>query len=142
MKKILGYIWASPVTLIGLIYSCLFWLLKWHKWQGIEHNCLIWQINRDKAPKWLLKLWTNWNGHAIGNVVVLNTNDPKTLIHESKHVDQVMRLGVFQPIFYLLNMLIIYLGCSGSHPYRDNIFETDARKHTIKYIMGKINDEN
>ena len=130
-KKILGYLWASPVTLVGLLYTTAFWALGWHTWVGCHGDGLIWKVNREKSPRWLNKLWNRWAGHAIGNVVVLNQpyiHDNTTLIHELKHVDQVMRLGVFQPIMYGLNLLAIRIGCPGSDPYYSNPFEIDARR--------------
>lgn len=132
LKKILGYLWASPVTLVGALYATLFCALGWYAWEGVKEDGLVWRVNSYKCPAWLLKLWNNWGGHAIGNVVVLrytSQESPTTLKHELKHVDQVMRLGVFQPLLYGLNFLAIKLGCTGSHPYYDNIFEIDARRH-------------
>ena len=129
-KKILGYLWASPVTIVGLLYVNLCYLLGWYDWVALRGDGLVWRVN-DSSPSWLKKLWKNWGGHAIGNVVVLNTSvelDSKTLTHELKHVDQVMRLGVFQPIIYGLNLFAIKLGCPGSNPYYDNCFEIDARR--------------
>ena len=137
LKKILGYLWASPVTAVGLLYTATFWALGWHKWEGVKGDALVWRVDQEKAPKWLLKRWMNWGGHAIGNVVVLRytiDESPTTLVHEQKHVDQVMRLGIFQPVIYGLNMAAIKLGCPGSHPYYDNIFEVDARRHAGQTI--------
>jgi hypothetical protein len=131
-KKIFGYAWAAPVTAIGLLYATACWALGWYKWEGIHGDGLVWSVSTEKSPGWLLKLWMNWNGHAIGNAVVLRHTPeeiPVTLVHELKHVDQVMRLGIFHPVIYGLNMAAIKLGCPGSHPYYDNIFEIDARRH-------------
>lgn len=130
-KKCLGYAWAAPVTFFGLLYAASFWKLGWYKWHGVVGDGLVWVLDIDEAPSWLVGLWRDWAGHAIGNVVVLGgqryTTD-HTLTHELKHVDQVMRLGVFQPIVYGANMLAIKVGCPGSDPYLDNCFEVDARR--------------
>jgi hypothetical protein len=45
-----------------------------------------------------------------------------------------MRLGIFQPIMYGLNMLAIKVGCPGSDPYYDNCFEIDARRSAGQVI--------
>lgn len=136
-KAILGYFWASPITLAGLIYAGLFNLFRWYKFHGRDGEALVWLVNFDKSPRWLTRAWTGWAGHAIGNVVVM-TRDPKedasTLVHEKKHVNQCMRLGIFQPIMYGLIMLAIKLGCTDSDPYYDNPFEIDARRHTGQLI--------
>jgi hypothetical protein len=137
LKKILGYLWASPVTFVGLLYTTAFWALGWHTWVGTKGDGLVWKVNHDKAPQWLMNYWKKWGGHAIGNVVVLRDSveeSQRTLTHELKHVDQVMRLGVFQPILYGLNLLAIKYGCPGSDPYYDNPFEIDARRHAGQVI--------
>lgn len=131
MKKILGYAWAAPVTLLGLLYVSLFWALGWYNWGGIEEDALIWEVNHANIPKWLKNYWRRWGGHAIGNVVVLKRSileSQETLTHELRHVEQVMRLGVFQPIVYGINLLAIRVGCPGTDPYYYNPFEVDARR--------------
>lgn len=135
--RILGYIWASPITLLGLIYVTLFTLFGWYSFHSKIGVALIWTVQENR-PNWLEKLWNDWAGHAIGNVVVLNGSDLNrmtvTITHESKHVDQCMRLGVFQPIMYVLVMLAIKLGCIGSDSYWSNIFEVDARRYAGQLI--------
>ena len=131
VKNVLGWMWASPVTLPGLTYAGLFGALKWYRWHGVEGNALVWVMDEDKAPSWLLGLWKKWAGHAIGNVVVLTkspVDNKTTLVHEQRHVLQCMRLGVFQPLIYGLSMLAIKLGCPNSDPYYDCPFEIDARR--------------
>lgn len=131
MLKYLQFAWAFPVTFFGLIYALVFWKLGWHKYHGVYGDALVWTVDLDKAPKWLLDLWKGWAGHAVGNVVVLSKEDyitGNTLVHEQKHVDQVMRLGIFQPIVYAINLLAIRVGCPGSSPYFTNPFEVDARR--------------
>lgn len=131
MLRYLKFVWAFPVTFFGLIYSLLFWKLGWHKYQGVRGDALVWTLNTEKAPQWLLNLWKGWAGHAVGNVIVLSRDEyatGNTLVHEQKHVDQVMRLGIFQPIVYAINLLAIKIGCVGSDPYFSNPFEIDARR--------------
>lgn len=130
MLRYLKFAWAFPVTFFGLVYALLFWALKWHSWRGIHGDALVWTVN-PTAPAWLQSLWKDWAGHAIGNVVVLRNNElinSTTLTHEQKHVDQCMRLGIFQPIVYAMSYLAIKFGCPGSHPYYDSPFEIDARR--------------
>ena len=128
--KILGFLWALPVTVFGLIYAIIFWTLGWYSFWGFENVALVWTVRDDKAPKWLMKAWYGWGGHTIGSVVVL-ADSPLTakriLRHEQEHVLQCMRLGIFQPIMYALNMLAVKIGCSNLAVYRGNPFEIDAR---------------
>jgi hypothetical protein len=132
--RVLGWLWAAPVTLCGLVYALLFWALGWHKWHAIEGDALVWTLNLSKAPVKLLLMWEGWGGHTIGNVVVLKRSpddgprEATTLLHEQQHVRQCMVLGAFQPIVYGLIMLCIKLACKNSHPYYDNSFEVDARR--------------
>jgi hypothetical protein len=128
--KLLQYAWAAPVTVFGLAYVLSFWALGWYRWYGIEGDALVWMVT-GREPAWLTKLWGKFSGQAIGNVVVLK-HDPSTmpwlLVHEQKHVDQVMRLGVFQPIVYAICYLAVWLGCPGSDAYFSHPFEVDARR--------------
>lgn len=136
-KKFLGYLWGAPVTLVGLVYVLPCWGLRWYRWTGVHGDGLTWRVDHERSPSWLKRYWSSWAGHAIGNVVVLNQapeDSPVTLKHELKHVDQVMRLGVFQPLVYGLSFLAIKLGCPGSNPYYSNPFEIDARRYAGQII--------
>jgi hypothetical protein len=129
-KKILMYLWASPVTLLGLLYVSLFQLFGWYIWSEKSGDAFIWELDDSSAPPWLISLWEPWAGHAIGNIVVLRESphaNPGTLAHEKVHVDQVMRLGIFQPVLYLLFLILIRIFVPSISPYRFNPFEIEAR---------------
>lgn len=134
--KFLGYAWAAPVTLFGLLYVALMTVGGFYKWHGVEGDALVWTV-KPTSPSWLMALWKKWGGQAIGNVVVLKVSPvdrPMVLIHEQKHVDQVMRLGIFQPIMYALCYVAIRVGCPGSDPYWSSPFEVDARRHAGQLV--------
>ena len=138
VKKFLGYVWASPVTVVGLAYVGIFNALGWYNYYDKTEDALIWKTNSSKMPQWLGKLWKPWAGHTVGNVVVMNENFIlKTLYvkHELVHARQCMRLGVFQPIVYGINLLAIKIGCEASSPYWSNPFEIDARR-----VVGQLID--
>jgi hypothetical protein len=144
LKKYLGYVWASPVTLFGLTYVGIYTAAGWYKWHGMIDDALVWTVNNEKLPPWLAGYWSRLGGQASGQVVVLKNHPgikPVTLKHELKHVDQTMRLGIFWPIFYYGSMLAIKWGCPGSDSYYDNPFEIDARRHAgqIVDIVGMKN---
>lgn len=131
-KRVFGFIWAAPVTIVGLIYVTLFTYVGWYVRLGTLGNAIVWRLNATRAPKWLNGMWTKWAGHCIGNVIVLK-HDPNTdkgritLRHEQEHVHQCMVLGIFQPFIYVVS----YVGlscCRYSHPYYDNPLEVDARR--------------
>lgn len=148
-KKVLGYTWASPVTTVCLIYAGTCHALGWYTWHGKVEDGLVWKVS-PKAPGWLQSVWKNWCGHAIGNVVVMNTDPVKKaqiLQHELVHVKQCMKLGIFQPIIYAISSLGIYLGCDNSHPYWSNPFEIDARRASgqmvdIEGTLKRIKEKN
>jgi hypothetical protein len=133
LKTVLGVIWAAPLTLIALLYVGLFTALRWYSYHGISHDALVFLTNKSRMPKPLANSWANWGGHAIGNVIVLNVEPGarrfETLLkHESVHVAQCMRGGVFAAIAYPLCMLFIKWMCIASDAYYSNPFEIDARR--------------
>ena len=137
IKKYMGYVWASPLTLLGVTYAGLFAAFGWYKWARVDGDALVWKASLNDCPLVLRSYWGSWAGHAIGNVVVMNDkylDKPKFLLHEQKHVDQMMRLGIFLPLIYGLCYVGIRWGCPGSHPYYDNPFEIDARRHAGQII--------
>lgn len=144
IKKYLGYAWASPLTLLGVFYAGLFSVFGWYRWIKVEGDALVWATSLEKSPSIVQSYWSSWSGHAIGNVIVMNEkylDKQKFLIHEQKHVNQMMLLGIFQPLIYGLCYIGIKLGCLGSDPYYDNPFEIDARRHAgqIVDIVGVKN---
>lgn len=131
LKNVLGYAWATPLSLVGLLYVLTFSRIGWYKWHGVVDDALVWVTNESESPAWLSKAWSRWAGQTIGNVVVIGemyTKDPVVLRHEMAHVRQCMMLGIFQPLFYALLYFVIKMGCSNAHPYYDSPFEIDARR--------------
>jgi hypothetical protein len=132
--RLLGYAWALPITLVALVaYVLPFWALGWYTRLGKRSDALVWLVDAGRVPKWLLRLWLQWGGHAMGQVVVLKTHPDRSphaatmLVHELEHVRQCMRLGIFQPVLYALCSLALLVTRRG-HPYWDNCFEIDARR--------------
>lgn len=131
-RHMLGFIWALPITAIGLAYVSLFTFLGWYKRLGQFGDAYVWQSLPEKSPKWLNKAWSRWGGQAIGNIVVLKydvaTDRGRVVLrHEQEHVHQCMVLGVFQPIVYGILYLVL-MTSRHAHPYYDHPFEIDARR--------------
>lgn len=131
-KRVLGFIWAAPITVVGFIYATLFTWAGWYSRLGNHGDALVWQLDEKKSPDWLKKRWQRWSGHTIGNIVVLryapDTDRGRvTLRHEQEHVHQCMVLGVFQPVLYGITYVALKC-CRHAHPYYDNPFEVDARR--------------
>lgn len=131
-NKCLGYAWALPLSILGFAYVYAFEALGWYKWHSTKDDALVWCVEYDSLPDYIKKLWVNWEGHAVGNVIVLRyppEEKPAVFQHELAHVRQSMRLGVFHPLIYTLVYLGIKWGCDeSSDPYWSNIFEVDARR--------------
>ena len=137
--KILGYIWTLPITLIGLVYVLAFSFVGWYRWTGVVGDALVWNINLDKLPPRPAKFWTKWSGHTFGQVVVLkytlDTEKGKVLlIHETEHVHQHMKLGVFMPLMFSIVYLSIKFGCESADPFLDNSFEISARRRAGQVV--------
>ena len=131
-KNVPGYVFAAPLTLVALIYVGLLVLFKQYTWWGLEGDALVF-TTRAEMWNWMARLWRRWAGHTIGQVVVLKRGNLGTLRelklvrHEQEHVDQCLRLGVFMPILYLINMFVLWVIRYG-HPYKDCVFELTARR--------------
>lgn len=131
LLRVIGCVWAGPLTLVGLLYVASFSLLGWYVALGRCGDALVWQTT-DKMPTSLKRAWGPRSGHTFGNVIVLhadlNTHHGNVALrHEQEHVVQSMTLGPLYPVLYLA----AYLGlccCQHAHPFWDHPFELDARR--------------
>jgi len=153
IAKFVGIVWASPLTLLGMIYVFLFSALGWYEWEGRHGNALTWQLVPERAPDWLLHMWLGWTGHAVGNIVIVHVQirslrGQMVIRHEQAHVEQAMTFGVFYPIIYAF-MYLVSCMCRSSYPLYDNVLEISARRSAGQVIdvigtmkraiaMGKI----
>jgi hypothetical protein len=131
--RLVGFVWASPFTVMGVLYVLPMWALGLYKFLGVKGDALIWNLT-PKVPTWFLKrCWFRSEGHVMGNVIVLK-HSPETdrgrvtLRHEQEHVRQHMTLGPFMPLLYGIAWMTIKLSCRHSHPYFSNPFEVEARR--------------
>lgn len=143
MKKLLSYLgvlWASPITVFLLVtYILPLWVLSYYKFYKFDNESLAIMWKTSNMPKWLSKLWEGWAGHAGGSIVVLNSKFLNTkhqdaiIIHELEHINQCMRLGIFQPMVYLV-IFIAGKVIRNTDSYSDNIFEIGARRSAGQII--------
>jgi hypothetical protein len=131
--RALGWLWAAPLTLVGLTYVNLFTLIGWYKRVDTSGDALVWQVMIDRLPRWLSSCWKHWTGQTLGNVVVVNTNldthrGRMVLRHEEEHVRQTMVLGVFYVLFYAVIWLGIKLACRRSNAFFSHPFEVESRR--------------
>ena len=140
---VLGVIWASPVTLLNfLLHVGPLWLLQAYEYVGRRDEALVWALrpadNLWWGVRWVTRLWEGWGANSVGNIIVFRRHPAtwksnNTLAHELEHTNQVMRLGVLQPILYVLNYLT-GLAIRGAHPYYDNMFEVAARRRAGQIV--------
>ena len=137
VKFTLGILWALPVTLISfLFYVGPFWLFRWYRLVGWRQLAFVFHLS-DSAPQWLKDRWLHWAGATVGNVIVMKPFPEESkysqiiLTHEMTHVRQIMILGVFQPLVYVLNYIagtILKKTVGHVDGYYDGIFEVHARR--------------
>lgn len=126
MLRVLLYLWALPVTLLGMLVALIArssggTLLRV---EGVLEAAGGW-------PAWVLRRGFPFSGAVaaitLGHVVVGVSLDALTATraHERAHVRQFERWGVLLLFLYPLAGLLAW--ARGGHPYRDNVFECEAR---------------
>lgn len=125
--RLLGYLWALPVTLIGVMLA---WVARvtggsYMRRDGVLEVTGGW-------PATLLCRGFPFCGPAaaitLGHVVLGASQDAldKTRSHERVHVRQYERWGILFVLAYPLAGAWAWL--QGGNPYWDNIFERQARE--------------
>ena len=120
------YLWALPVTLLGALIVLLARISGGavHRVDGVLEASGGW-------PAWLLRRGFPFSSAVaaitLGHVVLGVSVDAldATRAHERAHVRQFERWGVLLLVLYPLAGLFAWL--RGGHPYRDNVFEREAR---------------
>ena len=116
-----GYLWASPVTAVGLVLAALAALTggKVRTRGGVVEVHGGWE-------RWLLtgnRLWTGGAAMTLGHVILARDEAclDRSRPHELGHVRQFERWGPFLlPAYWLI---AAWLKCRGYHPYLDHPFE-------------------
>ncbi|MDQ3582875.1 MAG: hypothetical protein M3495_15290 [Pseudomonadota bacterium] len=120
----LRYLWASPVTLFGLMAVAL------SLFSGGRARTHTGVLECHGGVARLLLSVTPVRAHAmtLGHVVLGRDADclERTRAHERVHVRQTERFGALFPFAYLASSAWALL--RGRHYYRDNWFERDARR--------------
>ena len=117
----LGYLWALPVTFIGLSLA-LFVRLSGGK---IGRRGYVLEVHGG-VLKWFLRAGRLWKGGAamtVGEVILARDASclARSRAHEMKHVRQFERWGVFLlPVYFLIGA---WLWVRGFDPYLDHPME-------------------
>lgn len=125
MRRLLGYLWASPNSLLGLLAAALGLLSagRWRVVRGVlevEGPALAWLLGRAASVTGGIEAMT------LGHVVL--GRDANCLArcreHELVHVRQYERWGpLFLPAYFLASG---WAWLRGGDAYRDNCFEREA----------------
>jgi hypothetical protein len=138
----LGFIWASPMTLLSCIFFNLPMLIFTNtfesvKWRWREDFAITWDVANES--KFFKKAMDGWWGFVFGaNIVVVDMPEKYTeprqpryiaaLKHELMHVYQCYIFGILTIPIYGLNSIGIWL-FTKKHAHADNIMEIWARKY-------------
>src|SRR5512143_646247 len=126
MLRVLLYLWALPVTLLGMLVALIARGSggALYRVDGVLEAAGGW-------PAWVLRRGFPFSGAVaaitLGHVVVGVSSAAlaSTRAHERAHVRQFERWGVLLLVLYPLAGLLAW--GRGGHPYRDNCFEREAR---------------
>ncbi len=131
----LPYCWAAPASLLGLLLAATL-LLGRLTGRGSGRGQARWHSGVLEVsggfPGWLLSRRLPFSGPAaaitLGHVVLAQSSAAlvQTRRHERVHVAQYERWGALFLLAYPLASL--WAGLRGKHPYRDNVFEIEARR--------------
>lgn len=126
IRQVMKYLWASPNTLLGLLFIPTA-VLSGDRVRVVEGIIELY----GPTVAWFLQHGIPLQGgaHAITFGHVIIARDKEVLVrcrhHERIHVRQYERWG---PLFipaYLIASIVAY--CQGGDPYHDNHFEQEAR---------------
>jgi len=126
--NVLLWINALPVTIFSiwvLILASITKSVKFIRW----HNFIA-EFEVLENSFFHNKFFLKWAGMSLGVVNLYRfdyKDNEKTIKHERRHSEQIMKLGIFQPILYFGFVLVCYFMFKDRHPYYDNPFELDAR---------------
>ncbi len=126
MPFFLRFAWVFPVTLLGLLVALLAYATGgvMNRVEGVLETAGGW-------PAWVLRRGFPFSGPVaaitLGHVVVGVSVEAlvATRVHERAHVRQVEQWGVLFLLAYPLAGLLAW--ARGGDPYRDNLFEREAR---------------
>ena len=126
MLRVLRYLWAMPVTLLGVLIA----LVSRGSGGSLQRVEGVLEV-AGGWPAWVLRRGFPFSGAVaaltLGHVVVGVSLDALTATraHERAHVRQFERWGVLLLALYPLAGLLAWV--RGGNPYRDNLFEREAR---------------
>lgn len=127
-RTILGILWASPLTLFGLLIALP--VILWRGHMQVIHGHTVALMARGPIADILLgnHPFGAMNAMALGHVILSENQglSARVLVHELTHVRQAARWGIIFPLAYLISSM--WAACRGKDAYWHNRFEIAARK--------------
>lgn len=126
-----GVVSISALTIFVVLPTPFLAATKQLRWRGWYKCTMEFDIVNDS---WLDKKFFKgkWAGVCSGWYIwyapFKKDSDP-TIKHERRHADQFRIFGIFQPVIYVALVIFTFIGFRDLHPYYDNFFEWDARRH-------------
>ena len=120
----IAYLWASPVTLLGLLAGLLAYALG----ASVKRRDGVIEIAGNSRTPLLRKLSRHFLAITLGHVILGRNHGTLNRFrsHEHVHARQYERWGVLLPVLYLLASVRAW--ATGKHFYWDNTFEVEARE--------------
>jgi hypothetical protein len=122
---LLGYVWALPVTLFGLLVA----VGGWCRLLTLRSGALVFAAKPGGPCDWFFRRF-GFGAFAWGGVVVLASEglleNDRMLSHELRHFQQARWFGPLMPLAY--GACALWELAHGRQAYRDNWFEVDARR--------------
>jgi hypothetical protein len=123
-RRALAYLWVSPVTLFGLAFALLAYLLG----ASVKRRYGVLEVAGNTRTPILRSISSRFEAITIGHVILGRNHGTLTRYrsHEHVHVRQYERWGLLFPVLYVLASFKALL--TGKRFYWDNVFEVEARK--------------
>lgn len=113
--RILRYVWAAPVTVVGAVFSL-----------GFKRRFIVRGVLVGEGARWPRRLGWHYRAITLGHCVLcVDEIDPELMAHEMVHVRQFERWGPL--LLFAYPAASVRAVASGGHHYRDNHFEAQAR---------------
>jgi hypothetical protein len=122
-RHLFAYLWASPVTVLGLLAGLVAYALG----ASVKRRDGVIEIAGNSRTPLLRKLSSHFEAITLGHVILGRNHGTLTRwrSHEHVHVRQYERWGVLLPVLYVLASFKALL--TGKRFYWDNVFEVEAR---------------
>lgn len=134
---------------IAISWLYVLWLLliskdiKFEGWITVFRFIPVARFRLISRKSWYAKLWDKFYGFGGLFLAMIHRDEPgefdnsyveKTIVHELRHVFQVLALGTLFWITFGIFWICIKL-FTNKHPYIDNPYEIDARKYANEWVM-------